>query len=244
MTIRFENFTHSYTLAGKPVFVPTELGRNIGNDIKRQVKNAYAFESFFYHLRSGGHVSALHSHRENEYFCKCDIQNYYYSVGRNRITRCLRAVNISRSKHYSKWSCVKNPYAEPRYSLPYGFVQSPILATLVLAMSTLGDTLRRLSEHVHVSVYVDDILLSSNNLKLLSSCFEDLHEGLIDAGFQTNHAKTVTPQNELEAFNCRLQKNTTFVLPARVEEFFSEPRTEMSQKAFERYCASISDSST
>lgn len=241
MTVQFQNYSHSYLLAGKPVFAPSELGRRIGQDVKLKIERECDFEHFFYHLRTGGHVAALHSHRRNEYFCKLDIENYFYSIGRSRVVRCLKQAGIPRAAHYAKWSCVKNPYCGPRYSLPYGFVQSPILATLALALSTLGDTLRRLESMVRVSVYVDDIALSSNDLAQLCDCFEELYEGLISAGFQTNDAKTVSPSKSLEVFNCSLQKNATSVLPTRIEKFFDEPRTEASEDSFRRYCTSVSN---
>lgn len=244
MTIQFQNYSYSHLLAGKPVFAPSELGRRIGQDVKLRIECECDFEHFFYHLRTGGHVAALHSHRRNEYFCKLDIENYFYSIGRNRVRRCLRQAGIPRATHYAKWSCVRNPYCDPRYSLPYGFVQSPILATLAIANSTLGDTLRRLDSLVHVSVYVDDIALSSNDLARLCDCFEELNEGLISAGFQANDAKTVSPRNSMEVFNCSLQKNVTSVLPTRIDEFFSEPHTDVSEAAFRRYCASVSNGNT
>lgn len=144
MPVRFENYSHSFEINGKPVFAPSELGRRIGNDIKDRIERACAFDGFYYHLRPGGHVGALHSHRQHQYFCKLDIENFFYSVARNRVARSLRAVSIPRATHYAKWSCVKNPYGTPSYSLPYGFVQSPILATLALAQSPIGDLLRSL----------------------------------------------------------------------------------------------------
>lgn len=241
MTVQFQNYSYSYLLAGKPVFAPSELGRRIGQDVKQRIERDCAFEHFFYHLRTGGHVAALHSHRQNEYFCKLDIENFFYSIGRNRVARCLKQAGILRATHYAKWSCVKNPYCDPSYSLPYGFVQSPILATLAIANSTLGDTLRRLDALVHVSVYVDDIALSSNDLARLRDCFEELYGGLINAGFQTNDAKTVSPRSSMEVFNCSLKKNVTSVLPTRIEEFFSEPRTEASRTSFRRYCNAVSN---
>ena len=244
MTVRFENYTYSYLLAGKPVFAPSRLGRRIGLDVKQRVQNAYDFDHFLYHLRAGGHVAALHSHRRNAFFCKLDIENYYYSIGRNRVARCLRALGIPRANHYAKWSCVKSPYGDPSYSLPYGFVQSPILATLVLAKSELGDALRRLDSQVQVSVYVDDIALSSNDLEILCSCFEELYEGVIEAGFRASSAKTVYPCSALEVFNCGLRKDMVFVLPSRIEEFYEEPRTKASELSFRRYCASVSDGNT
>ena len=241
MTVLFENYTHSFYLGGKPVFAPTRLGRLIGNDVKKKVEAAYTFERFFHHRIPGGHVAALHSHRQNRFFCKLDIENFFYSIGRNRVTKSLRASGIPRASHYAKWSSVKNPYSDPSYSLPYGFVQSPILATLVLARSSLGDTLRRISTRVQVSVYVDDISMSSNEFEVLANCFNQLREGCTTAGFQCSVEKTIAPTDMLQIFNCSLKERQTLVLPERIEEFNSRPHTNYSRTSFDRYCSSISD---
>ncbi len=182
MPVRFKNYSHSFDLKGKPVFAPSELGRRIGEDVKDRVEKAYSFEDFYYHLRKGGHVAGLHSHRPNRYFCKLDIKNFFYSIARNRVVRCLRAVGIPRARHYGKWSCVKNPFNDSSYALPYGFVQSSILASLVLSQSALGTALARLSKQATVAVYVDDITLSSNDLATLQTCYDELLEAFDAAG--------------------------------------------------------------
>lgn len=170
MPVQFENYTHSFLLRDKSVFVPNDLGRRIGQDIKEKVEDSYDFEPFFYHLSAGGHVAALHAHRDKEFFCKADIENFFYSVSRNRVVRALREISINRAKHYGKWSCVRSPYENPRYALPYGFVQSSILASLALSTSAVGSFLRKISDDIAVAVYVDDITLSSNETDTLREC--------------------------------------------------------------------------
>src|SRR5690606_5864376 len=129
MPVRFHNFDYSYPRKGKPVFVPSPRGKQIGYDIKGQVEKAYAFDSFVYHFRPGGHVVALHAHRNRAVVSRIDIDSFFYGIGRNRVVRALHGIGIARANHYARWSTVKNPYAEPSYALPYGFVQSPILAS-------------------------------------------------------------------------------------------------------------------
>jgi Reverse transcriptase (RNA-dependent DNA polymerase) len=113
---------------------------------------------------------------------------------------------------------VKNPFGDPSHALPYGFVQSPVLATLVLAQSALGGTLRKLTARANVSVYVDDISLSSNDLNSLENCYAELVEAFEVAGFTANPTKNVTPCDELTVFNCSLQHEETLVLPEVVAE--------------------------
>lgn len=239
MPVNFENYSYSFLLNGKHVFSPSELGRRIGEDVKQRVENAYTFDDFYYHLRQGGHVAALHSHRANTHFCKIDIENFFYSVARNRVVRALRSREIHRATHYGKWSCVKNPYGGPSYALPYGFVQSPILATLVLATSEVGRTLHRFAENLTVSVYVDDISLSSNDLPLLQTRYEELLQAVENANFTVNADECVAPCRDITIFNCSLCNGETMVTPNRVAEFYRVPRSPESCAGFERYCASV-----
>lgn len=236
MPVQFENYTHSFELNGKPVFAPNGLGRRIGDDLKGRVEEAYEFEPFYFHLCPGGHVSALHAHRENEFFCKADIENFFYSISRNRVVRTLRDVGIDRPRHYGKWSCVKNPYEQPRYSLPYGFVQSPILATLVLSTSAVGNFLRQLPSEITKAVYVDDITLSSNDPDALSDCYDALLAVMGVASLNAKATKCVAPTTQLRVFNCSLETSRTSVLPERREEFFGAPRSPYSIEGFVHYC--------
>lgn len=239
MPVRFENYSYSFLLSGKHVFSQSELGRRIGEDVKQRAENAYTLDDFYYHLRRGGHVAALHSHRTNTHFCKIDIENFFYTIARNRVVRALRSIKIHRATHYGKWSCVKNPYGNPSYALPYGFVQSPILATLVLATSEIGCTLRRFAEDVTVSVYVDDILLSSNDPQLLQARYEELLQAADNAGFSVNADECVAPHNNVTIFKCSLRNGETMVTPDRVEEFYRAPRSPESCVGFERYLSGV-----
>lgn len=241
MTVKFKNFDYCYQRAGKPIFAPSDIGRRIGADIKHQVEAAHNFPAYYYHVHRGGHISALHSHRRNRYFCKIDLQNFFYSCGRLRVARALRDIGIERSHSYAKWSCVKNPlHAPPTYSLPYGFVQSPILATLTLERSPLGATLEELRSEVTVAIFVDDISLSSNNLTVLCSAFERLKASVVTSPFSINPLKTVSPTDCLEIFNCNLAHLSSFVAPDRIKTFYSDAsRGKASIDGFERYCSKV-----
>ena len=244
MPVAFENFSYQYQLKGKPVFAPSDLGRRIGEDLKQRVENAFSFDPFYYHLRDGGHVAALHSHRPNSHFAKIDLSRFFYTVGRNKVVRALREVGVERHEHYGKWSTVRNPYKEPRYSLPYGFVQSPILASLVLARSSLGTLLRELARQVTVSVYVDDISLSSPSAESVADAYARLVEGVPAAGFTLNDTKSRPPAAAMEVFNCELERDRAKVREARVEEFYAEPRSAESALGFQRYLASVEHGNT
>ena len=68
------------------------------------------------------------------------------------------------ARAWANASTVRPPDDEKRYMLPYGFVQSPILASLALGESRLGKRLCTIAElpQTAVSVYVDDIIVSNS----------------------------------------------------------------------------------
>lgn len=241
MAIQFQNFEYTYTKGGKPFYAPNDRGRRIGRDIKRRVERAYQFDPFVYHLQAGGHVAALHCHRAHAHFAKADIRRFFYSISRSKVQRALRAIGIPRARHYAKWSCVRNPYLDPRYALPYGFVQSPILATLVLMESAVGAALREIHQQgsVVVSLYMDDIALSSDDLPALTGAFATVRVALADANFELSPDKVCGPSQGLQLFNCDLRTGRTEVRQERVAEFFEKPRTAESIAAFEFYRESV-----
>lgn len=244
MPVRFQNFDYSYLRDGKPVFVPSPLGKKIGYDIKGKVEEAFHFDPFVYHFLPGGHVAALHAHRARTIFARVDIETFFYGIGRNRVVRALRNIGIDRAEHYAKWSTVKNPYYEPSYALPYGFVQSPILASLVLISSPVGAYLRGLPDDITVSVYMDDIALSGNDQEGVTVAFNGLLETLDESGFEINESKTRAPGPAMDVFNCDLVFGETVVREERQMEFFAEERSPESVASFERYCASVEEGNT
>lgn len=244
MSVQFQNYEYSYRRDGKPIFAPSPLGKRIGEDIKGTVEAAYDFDDFIFHLqKSGGHVAALHAHRAHEFFARVDIARFFYSIARSRVQRALAEIGILRSRHYAKWSCVKNPYGDPTYALPYGFIQSPILATLVLMQSVVGNYLRALSKGglVSVSVYMDDITLSSDSNTMLIEAFETLKQKLGEAHFGLNPTKERKPSSLMDVFNCDLSRGAACVQQQRVDLFYSQGPSPLSITGFEDYRARVID---
>jgi hypothetical protein len=236
MPLEFENFRHSYLKNGKPIFVPNDFSIALGTKLKRKVAKKYNFDRFIYHFKDGSHVVALHRHRENAFFCRVDISRFFYSIRRNRVKRNLKEIGVAKPEYYAKWSTVKNPFDDGGYVLPYGFVQSPILATLVLAESAIGGYLRGLPEEITPSVYMDDICLSGQDQAELKVAFDGLITAVAEAGFTLNDQKTREPAAQIDIFNCSLEKGSTAVLPERIDEFFSKERDPAAVEAFDTYC--------
>lgn len=239
MPVRFQNFDYSYLRNGKPVFAPSSRGKQIGHDIKGKVEESFEFDSFVYHFCPGGHVAALHAHRNRAIFSRVDIETFFYGIGRNRVVRALREIGVDRANHYARWSTVKNPYGEPNYALPYGFVQSPILATLVLMTSPVGNYLRGLPNDITKSIYMDDIALSGDSLDDVTAAFNGLLAVLEQSGFQINEEKTRQPGPAMDIFNCDLAAGKTAVREDRKAEFYEGDPSAASAAAFERYCGTV-----
>jgi hypothetical protein len=241
MPLQFGNYAFSYTNSrGKPLFVPSHSGRKVGEELKAKVENVFSPDPFYYHLRCGGHVAALHAHRPKRYFVRLNLKDFYYSISRNRVIRALQGIGLARAEYYAKWSTVKNPLETPSYSLPYGFVQSPILASVVLSKSPLGLYLRQISGSFVVSVYIDDISISCDQIDELSSVYQMLRNKIEKSNFRINEQKCVEPSDTIYLFNCRLNHLETTVTDARRDDFYSVERSPRAAEAFEDYCQSVS----
>lgn len=72
---------------GKWVFVPSGECAAVGTKIKAAVEKNWDIPKFYFHLRSGGHVEAIKTHLKHRYFLHADIQDFFGSINRSRITR-------------------------------------------------------------------------------------------------------------------------------------------------------------
>jgi hypothetical protein len=240
MAVTFENFAYSFhNDKGKPVFVPTARTRRIADEVRQLVRERVQFEEHYFHFTKGAHVAALHAHRRHRFFARLDLRNFFYSVGRNRVKAVLKEIGVPQAEHYAKWSTVRNPYDEPRYSLPYGFPQSPLLATLALRQSALGTALQDLPPEILRSVYLDDIALSADNLNDLVGTFAAIKASVEAANFVLNDDKLREPAEQIDLFNCDLAQGASSVSDDRVAAFYARNVTDESASAFEVYRASV-----
>jgi hypothetical protein len=239
MTVSIPNYAYRYEGKGKPVFVPSGIGRRIGNELKATVEAAYQFEPTYFHLRAGGHVAAMHHHRGSQCFARIDIANFFYSLSRRRVKSALDRVGTGKADFFSKWSTVANPFNGPAFVLPYGFVQSPILASLVLATSDVGEHLRNLPASIRASVYMDDISLSSDFERDLQDAYEGTLDVLAGDGLAVSAAKLRPPAAQIDLFNCDVSYGWTAVREERIEAFLSGNPSPASEEAFVAYCASV-----
>lgn len=241
MAVAILNYEHTFKLKGKPVFVPSVKGRRIGKELKKAVEKAYSFDENYFHLRPGGHVAALHYHRDSEWFARIDITRFFYSVPRRRVQSALTRVGIKGARFFAQWSTVRNPYEEPAYALPYGFVQSPILASLVIATSEIGDHLRALDPEIKASVYMDDIALSGPDKDILQAAYDATIQLLKAEGFDASPEKLRPPSRAMDIFKCDLSEGCAVVRADRIADFIAGEPSVQSEAAFMAYCASVED---
>lgn len=191
----------------------------LGERLCEKVYSKWTPPSIFYHHRNGGHIAALRKHLPNEHFSKFDISRFFYRISRNKIIRALKKCGFSflEAREAAAQSVVNSGEG---FDLPYGFTQSPLLASLCLNRSQAGEFLRGLDKDICVSVYVDDIIISNNdNPAELAEVSEKLISKFNDAGFPISQEKSIISLDEVSSFNITLSNNRMEITPDRMAEF-------------------------
>jgi hypothetical protein len=204
---------------GKFVYVPTDACKVYGYDLNKKILARWNPEHYFYHLKkAGGHVAAMRPHLEASFHASVDLTRFFTSVSRTRVHRALCKIGYANRQalDIATESCVE---ANGRKFLPYRFPQSMLLATLVFEKSALGAVVRKLrAEGIIITVYVDDILISSNSLADLQSAYEQVLSGIELSGFEASLAKSEEPGGAINSFNCKIEERLT-ILDERIQKF-------------------------
>ena len=142
---------------------------------------------------------------------------------RSKIHRALRTIGIAHSKAWeiALEGTVEKTRRQRDFSLPYGFVQSPALASLALDRSALGRAMRALarSNHTRLSCYVDDVILSGIDEEAVESGRLTLIEAARRSDFVINDIKSQRPGPEIRAFNIELSNGHMAITEKRLHEF-------------------------
>lgn len=208
---------------GRWVFVPSEDARKSGKRIKKSVEGHWNPPVFYYHLRQGGHVAALRCHEARAFFLRADLDDFFGRVNRSRVTRCLKGwYPYAEAREMASESVTRRP-SSSEFVLPYGFVQSPILASLALDRSKLGACLRKANANpaLDVSLYMDDILISSDDEKLLAAVAGELETASVASNFPLSSSKRQGPGPCVSAFNIEIAHGSMLITSARMNEFHS-----------------------
>jgi hypothetical protein len=220
----FGTYTHKFVLPnGRQVFVPSASGRQAGAVVHADVRRRWRVPHYFYHLRSGGHLAALRAHLHNRCFTTLDISGFFDSVTRSKIYRALRSIGIEYRKAWdiARESTVEKTTRRNDFSLPYGFVQSPALASLALDRTALGRRMKVLarSNHMRLSCYVDDVVLSGVEKHAVESGRLELIEAARLSNFIINDTKSQLPGPEITVFNIVLSNGEMVLTNDRMLEF-------------------------
>jgi hypothetical protein len=187
----------------------------------RRLRRVWTPPEYFYHLRAGGHVAALRVHLGNEWFGKIDLSRFFHNVGRNRISRCLKKLGFSfhEADEFAVASTVRINHRKRQFALPFGFVQSPLLASIALDSSALGNSFRELDrEGITVAVYVDDFIISADSADAVAKSLSDLRRAANSSNFPINENKSQGPTTSVLSFNVELTPTEMRITNDRFEE--------------------------
>ena len=228
------------------VFVPSNECAIKGNEIKSAIEKKWKPPKNYYHLRKGGHIDAVKSHLHNSIFIHLDIRNFFGSINKTRVTRCIKQLlPYSTAREMANFSTVVHP-EDKKSILPFGFVQSPIIASLCLYKSALGAYIRTLHkvEGLTLSIYVDDIILSSNNSAQLDDILSGLKKAASRAGFELNEKKQEGPADIITAFNIEVSNGSLAITNQRLNKFkksFDETDSEHKRRGIFGYITSVNE---
>ena len=107
--------------------------------------------------------------------------------------------------------------------------------------SGIHTVLEKIRERNIVSVYVDDISISGNNLNEMGEAFEMLCNAIIAEKFFLNQKKLIFPNEQINVFNCDLEQGSSKVSYARQQKFFQTNQTSFAKDAFKKYCDQVSE---
>lgn len=209
---------------GSWVFVPDRDTIERGHEIRNLIHSLWTPPYYYAHFKKGGHVAALKRHVANNLFIRADIKKFFNQVNRTKITRVLSKLlsDYSLAREIACESTVVEPDSKPKaFILPFGFVQSPIIASLCLHKSRLGKYLDKLEgKGFRVSVYMDDIIIStSQSVEVAEEVFDDLKSKAILSKFELNPDKSIGPTGEISAFNINLSPGKLEITENRMSDF-------------------------
>lgn len=208
---RIQNYTSRFLLKpGKYAYVQNPEYQKKARDFLEEAQGFWKPDKWYYHYASGGHVAAVRSHLKSGVFAHLDISSFYNSVTKAKIIRSLKMIGYS-FVEANEIAAESTVLMEGRYVLPYGFCQSPYLATLALAKSELGQRLKRLRRSgFRISLYVDDLIISSDgeDRTNLQSAVDEITRAAAKANFRLNERKYSPPADNVTAFNIKVKKVT------------------------------------
>lgn len=219
------------------VYVPTSETLKEGRDVKKLIESKWFAPDNYYHLKSGGHVDAIKYHADGKFFVHADLKKFFNSINRSRITRELKPLfGYDKARSIAMESTVSIPTRSGQvFALPFGFPQSTIIASICLRKSKLGKTIHKLdrTQGVKVSVYVDDIIISTQNLDDAKHALSLIQESSQRSKLPLNEQKLKGPAESITAFNIDLSSTAILINSIRFDEMVAayESSSNVNQRA-------------
>lgn len=217
------HYNHRFILpSGVTVCIPSDEGRARGRVIVDDVCDRWSPKKNYFHLLAGGHVEAARRHANSSVIAKIDLAGFYHQVSRTKVHRSLKEIGFSQVEAWEAAceSTVERDVGFRNFSLPFGFVQSPILASIALAHSALGRKIQQLNNPAcMISVYVDDIIVSSEDTERVTDAISELRTAAALSAFHINEEKSEGPDKEIEVFNIHLGSGRMEITDERMNEF-------------------------
>ncbi len=189
----------------------------------RLIRRRWQPPNYFFHLRSGGHVAAVQSHLESQFFAKIDLRRFFEQVTKNRVIKRLSGLGFPSEDaiDFAVASTIrKRKDGRDVFVLPYGFVQSAMLASLDTDCSALGRQLSQIVESgLVVSDYVDDIVISGESEAVVQAALDDTKSAAAKSHFEINEEKSTSVQADMTAFNIEFGHGFMRITTPRMHEF-------------------------
>uniref|UniRef100_A0A183CN43 Reverse transcriptase domain-containing protein n=1 Tax=Globodera pallida TaxID=36090 RepID=A0A183CN43_GLOPA len=221
-------YSHRFTLPnGVTVCIPSEKGRERGKEIAQDVADRWSPKGNYFHQLEGGHIAAARRHHASTVIAKLDLAKFYHQVGRSKVHRALKLIGMTQKDAWEA-ACDSTVERDPglrNFSLPFGYVQSPILASIVLDYSALGTAIAQLNTGgCLVSAYVDDIIVSADDADTVNNAVDQLRAAAGVSGFAINEKKSEGPAADITAFNIHLGNGRMEITAKRMGEFEAATR--------------------
>jgi hypothetical protein len=189
--------------------------------LKERVFSHWQPNAAFTAFSKRAHVAALRPHLDNKCFAIIDLKGFFDCVTRTKVCRALESIGFARSAAFriAGESTIRQG---DKYTLPRGFRQSSLLATLALEKSLFGSALVRNRFESRITVYSDDIILSSNDPEALADEHSQVIELLRRSNFPINPTKTQTVRTEVNIFNLRMSHRTLRFTDERMWKFLEQ----------------------
>lgn len=221
--MRIRNYSQKFQLPnGKYVYVQEGRYQANGRLLLEWCCRKWTPPKFYFHYRLGGHVAAVKVHLSSQFFARADLERFFWHVSRNKVVRALKRIGFKYSDAY-EYAVNATVTDKGRHFLPFGFVESPFLATLCLDKSGLGTLFRDLiKKGIVVSVYVDDIILSADDPRLLDDALQQMKQVGDRVGFPLNTSKTMSVGPDVSAFNIEAGHGRMAVTDERMRQFITD----------------------